>query len=68
MELLGGFMYEIPLFGTTFFLMRQGLALFALIPIWLCRGRQGYHSRWFQRFCYAFYPVHLLILGLLKFL
>ena len=68
MELLGGFMYEIPLFGTTFFLMRQGLALLALIPIWLYRGEQGYHSKWFQWFCYAFYPVHLLILGLLKFL
>ena len=68
MELLGGFMYEIPLFGGTFELTRQGLALLALIPIWLYRGRQGYHSRWFRYFCYAFYPAHLLILGLLKLL
>ena len=68
MELLGGYMYEITLFGETFEFVRQGLALLALIPIWLYRGRQGYHSRWFQYTCYAFYPAHLLILGLLKFL
>ncbi len=68
MELLGGYMYEITLFGETFELVRQGLALLALIPIGLYRGRQGYHSRWFQYTCYAFYPAHLLILGLLKFL
>ena len=68
MELLGGYMYEITLFGETFEFVRQGLALLALIPIGLYRGRQGYHSRWFQYTCYAFYPAHLLILGLLKFL
>ena len=27
-------------------------------------GRQGYHSKAFQYVCYAFYPVHLLILYL----
>ena len=25
---------------------------------------QGYHSKKFQYFCYAFYPVHMLILAL----
>lgn len=67
LELLGGFGYEIVLFGETVFLTRQGLALLALIPIWLYKGKQGYHSKWWKYFCYAFYPVHLLILGLLKF-
>lgn len=67
-EMLGGFGYELELFGETFFFVRQGLALLALIPIWLYRGRQGYHSKWFRYFCYFFYPVHLLILGLLKML
>jgi hypothetical protein len=65
--LLGGFGYEVVLFGETVFLTRQGLALLALIPIWLYKGKQGYHSKWWKYFCYAFYPVHLLILGLLKF-
>ena len=66
MEMLGGYMYEISLFGNTFFLMRQGFALLAFIPIWLYKGKQGYYSKGFQYFCYWFYPVHLSILGLLK--
>lgn len=67
-EMLSGYAYEIQLFGQTHFFVRQGFALLALIPIWLYRGRQGYHNKAFQYFCYAFYPLHLLILGLLKFL
>lgn len=65
-EILGGFMYEIPLFGSTFYLMRQGLALLALIPIWLYRGKQGLYNKAIKYTYYWFYPVHLLILGLLK--
>ena len=61
-ELLGGLMYPVPLFGMEFELCQQGLALLALIPIWLYRGRQGYHSKPFQYLCYAFYPVHILLL------
>lgn len=67
-EMISGFAYEIPLFGQTYFLVRQGFALLALIPIWLYRGKQGHHSRAFQYFCYGFYPLHLLILGLFQFL
>ncbi len=65
MEMLGGFGYELELFGHTWFLARQGLALFALIPIWLYRGKQGPHNRILQAVYYSFYPLHLLILGLL---
>ena len=61
-ELLGGLMYLVQLFGMEFELCQQGLALLALIPIWLYRGRQGYHSKPFQYLCYAFYPVHILLL------
>lgn len=61
-ELLGGLMYPVQLFGMEFELCQQGLALLALIPIWLYRGRQGYHSKPFQYLCYAFYPVHILLL------
>lgn len=67
-EMLGGFGYEITLGGETFFLARQGFALLALIPIWLYHGKQGYHSKALQYVYYAFYPVHLLILGVMKFL
>ena len=65
-ELLGGLGYEFSLFGETHFFLRQGLALLALIPIWLYRGKQGYHNKGLQYACYCFYPLHLLILGVLK--
>ena len=64
-ELLGGLMYPIRLFGMEFEFCQQGLALLALLPIWLYRGRQGYHSKPFQYVCYAFYPVHMLVLVLI---
>lgn len=68
MELLGGFGYEISFGGETYFFIRQGFALLALLPIWLYHGKQGYHSKLLQYACYAFYPVHLLILGIIKML
>ncbi len=68
MELLGGYSYEVRLFGETYFFVRQGLALLALLPIWLYKGRQGYHIKALQFTYYSFYPVHLLILGILKYI
>lgn len=67
-EILSGFSYQVDFMGQTHFIVRQGFALLALIPIWLYRGKQGYHSKTFQYICYAFYPVHLFVLGFLKFL
>ena len=63
-QLLGGLLYPVHIFGMEFEICQQGLALLALLPIWLYRGRQGYHSKPFQYACYAFYPVHMLILVL----
>ena len=67
-EILGGFTYEFMFLGQSIHLQRQSLALLALIPIWLYRGKQGYHSKVLQYIYYGFYPLHLLILGLLKLL
>ena len=63
-QLLGGLLYPVHIFGMEFEICQQGLALLALLPIWLYRGRQGYHSKPFQYACYAFYPVHMLVLVL----
>lgn len=67
-EMLSGFAYEFTLFGNQFYLVRQSLALLALIPIWLYRGRQGMHNKALQFIYYAFYPVHLLVLALIRIL
>ena len=67
-ELLAGLEYELSLFGRQLLFPRQGFALLALLPIWLYQGRLGYHSKAFRNFCYAFYPLHLLLLGLLRYI
>lgn len=65
-EMLSGYAYEVQLFGETYFIVRQGFALLALLPIWLYRGKQGTHNKALQYFYYAFYPVHLLVLALVR--
>jgi len=60
--MLGGYYYDVELFGIHFEIVQQGLAVLALPLIWLYKGEQGYHEKWFQYFCYAFYPLHLILL------
>lgn len=61
---VGGIAYEWNILGHSIFFSKQWLAVLALIPIWLYRGKQGYHSKGFQYLCYSFYPAHMLLLGL----
>lgn len=65
-KLLGGYYYIFPSLGYDFELVQQGLAMMALIPIWLYYGRQGLHGRVFRWFCYCFYPVHLLLMFVIR--
>jgi len=65
-EMLGGFGYVLELFGREFFLPRQGLAILALIPIWLYRGRQGYYNKVMKQIYYWFYPAHLAVLWIIS--
>ncbi len=64
-EMMGGIVYPVELFGNEFLIHQQGFALLALIPIWLYRGKQGMYNKAVKYTYYAFYPVHLLILYLL---
>ena len=64
-EMLGGFGYEFNIFGREVFVARQGLAVLALIPIWLYRGKQGYYNKVMKYIYYGFYPAHLLVLWLI---
>ena len=68
MELLAGYGYEVEILGRVHFITRQGFALFALVPIWLYAGEQGPYNKVIKNIYYFFYPVHLLVLGVLKFM
>lgn len=65
MILIQGYSYPIDIAGYTYYFPQQGFAVLSLIFIWLYNGKQGYHAKWFKIFCYAFYPLHMLILYLL---
>ena len=65
-EMMGGLVYEFTALGRLWVIHQQGFAVLSLLFIWLYRGRKGHSSKVFQYFCYAFYPVHMLILALLR--
>ena len=61
-----GQVIPVELLGKSFEIPTQGFAVFSLIPIWLYGGRKGKSSKIMQYSFYAFYPVHMLILYLIK--
>jgi len=62
-----GQVFPVEILGKAFEIPTQGFAVFALIPIWLYGGRKGRSSKVMQYGFYAFYPVHMLILYLIKY-
>lgn len=67
-ELLGGYGYNVELFGREFFIVQQSFALFSLIPIWLYRGKQGPYNKFLKQLYYWFYPVHMAALAIIGML
>ena len=63
---LKGLTIPLELFGFQFEFATQGFAVFALFPIWLYSGRKGCSSKRLQYAFYAFYPVHMLVLALIR--
>lgn len=61
-----GQVFPIEIFGRMFEIPAQGFAVFSLIPIWLYGGNKGRSSKIMQYGFYAFYPVHMMILYLIK--
>lgn len=55
------------LFERTFEVPIQGFAVFSLIPIWLYNGKKGKGGKILQYGFYAFYPVHMIILYLIRY-
>ena len=43
----------------------QNFAVLAWVPICLYRGEKGRGGKWLQYGSYVFYPLHMLLLGLL---
>lgn len=64
-EMMGGLVYLVPIFGRTLEIPQQGLAVLALIPIWLYNGKQGPYNKTIQYIFYSFYPIHMTILAIL---
>ena len=58
--------YEIILFG--FLGQIELFAAFAFIPIFLYNGKKGLSNRWMNIGFYAFYPIHLIVLVLIRYL
>ena len=67
-EMLKGLMFPISFLGWNFEIPQQGFAILSLVFIWLYQGRKGYSSKWFQQLCYWFYPGHMLLLWLFRYL
>lgn len=55
------------LIGHHFEIPLQGFAVLALIPIWLYGGKKGKSNKFIQYGSYAFYPVHMMLLYLIRY-
>lgn len=65
-EIFSGFYYEAEVFGMKIEVFRQSFAMFALIPIWLYKGKQGIYGKGIKALYYWFYPAHLFALWLIR--
>ena len=65
LELIGGLVFPVSMFGLSFGFPQQGFALLSLVFIWLYNGSQGPHGKAVKYSFYIFYPLHMLILGLI---
>ncbi len=63
--MIKGMIIPVEALGLSFEFPLQGFAVFSLIPIWLYNGKQGRRNKAIQLCMYAFYPLHMLILGLI---
>lgn len=64
-HLMKGLVIPIEIGGGELSLPLQGLAVLALIPIWMYNGEKGRYYKVIKPLCYAFYPVHILILAMI---
>ena len=65
-EAYKGMFIPVELLGHSFEFATQGFAVLALPLIWLYNGKKGRSSKALQYGFYAFYPVHMLVLALVR--
>ena len=65
-EMISGLSVPLEFLGHEIYFVQQGIACLALLPIWLYNGKQGPHNKLVHYGFYAFYPVHMLLLYLLR--
>lgn len=64
-EIIKGLVLSFTVFGMDFEIHRQSFAVLALPLIWLYNGKQGPYNKYIRALYYWFYPLHMLILGLI---
>lgn len=67
-EMIGGLCTNITVFGHTFEVVVESFGILAFIPILLYNGTKGIKGKAFKYVCYAFYPAHIAMLVLLKYM
>lgn len=63
---LEGLSIPVVIGGSQFFFPAQGFAVLSLLIVWLYNGQKGRSSKALQYGFYAFYPVHMLVLSLIR--
>jgi len=61
-----GMQIPFTLFGISMEFPVQGFAVLALLPIWCYNGKKGISNKVVQYGFYAFYPLHMLLLHLIR--
>ncbi len=65
--MMKGLVYPVEIFGFGFEIPHQAFAVLGILPIWLYGGELGTNNKWTKMINYWFYPVHMLILGLIAY-
>lgn len=65
-NVLGGYTYELALSNGFISFPRQAFMIIALIPIWMYNGEYGESPQYFKEIYRSFYPVHMILLSLIR--
>ncbi len=64
-EMMKGLVIPVEIFSRCIEISQQGIAVLSLPLIWLYKGNHGPYNKFIKYVFYAFYPAHMLILGIL---